>query len=665
MKKNYFFALFASLMLFMAMPATAQVTSMSDLFGKYKFTATITPTEAGAAYADFWSEDCEVVITEESSGWYLASIQGLMGADYAPAVSDFDATNHTFTVNNPNGNYKYWDDMSGYNGVTDTEGTGIGIADAYAMQFSFDPETKEITIPDFTIAGFAWPAGECVTTIYANVTNVKMTLIQAEKVEIPDITGQWTFAGSLRFPDKSPKSFTVDLEPSDATMKNWDATITFEGFESAAVTLPATFDGSLLEIPYDNLVLSEKDSIRLGTRTSATEKKGSLEFKYTSSTAMMLWNYIYVRKDTVKANADGEMVEGGMTYQVFEGDAYITREDPNAYDWSGTYNVTVPVEGCDVFDESEMFPTEFNMVISKTAAGFSITEFLGFNDYYVNYPLTVSADGKSAEVALTSYYGPAMLKYVGEVDGDYLYYVLSDGNGEATSLKLTLQDDGSIVLGDFCVQSWAWMANAYNPYVLMSSAKAKKEVFDWAGTYVLSADVTTEEGVDATSFPSEFEVEVQLYNDGKYRIAEFMDTNIYNTNQGNTVVEVAENGNSATISLSQAYGMFMLSVNYPNYMLLSDKDGAATSLNVVLGAGNVLTMDDFTVTALNYDTQASAKLATYSNVTLTKKAVDTAIENVVVENKAVEGIFDMQGRKINSITAPGLYIVNGAKVLVK
>ena len=661
MKKNYFFAFFAGLMLFMAMPISAQVSSMSDLFGKYKFTATITPTEAGAAYADFWTDECEVEITEDGSGWYLASIKNFLGADYSPSVSGFDATNNTFTVNNPNGNYKYWDDMSGYNGVTDTEGTGIGIADAYAMQFSFDPETKEITIPDFTIAGFAWPAGECVTTIYANVTNVKMTLLQAEKVEIPDIAGQWTFAGSLRYADKSPKSFTVDLEPSDATLKNWDAKVTFEGFESAAVTLPATFDGSLLVIPFDNLVLSEKDSIRLGTRTSATAKQGALEFKYTSSTAMMLWSYIYVRKDTIKANADGEMVEGGMTYQVFEGDAYITREDPNAYDWSGTYNVTVPASGCDVIDDSEVFPTEFNMVISKTAAGFSITEFLGYNDYLVNYPLTVAADGKSAEVALTSYYGPAMLKYIGEVDGDYSYHVLSDGNGAATSLRLTLQDDGSILIGDFCVQSWMWMANEYNPYVLMSSAKAVKEKFDWAGTYVLTANV---DAVDPSAFPAEFEVEVKLYDDGKYRIAKFMDTDIYSKNQGGTVVEVSEDGNSATISLAQSWGMFIVAGGYPDYMTMNDKDGAATSLNVVVADG-VLVMDDFTINAFNWDTNASSKLAAYSNVVLTKKAEETAIENVVAEAAAVEGIFDMQGRKIDAITAPGLYIVNGKKVLVK
>ena len=43
----------------------------------------------------------------------------------------------------------------------------------------------------------------------------------------------------------------------------------------------------------------------------------------------------------------------------------------------------------------------------------------------------------------------------------------------------------------------------------------------------------------------------------------------------------------------------------------------------------------------------------------------TAIENVEVENNAVKAIFDLTGRRIEAITAPGIYIVNGKKVLVK
>ena len=53
----------------------------------------------------------------------------------------------------------------------------------------------------------------------------------------------------------------------------------------------------------------------------------------------------------------------------------------------------------------------------------------------------------------------------------------------------------------------------------------------------------------------------------------------------------------------------------------------------------------------------------YQNVTATK--CPTGIENIVAENNAIKGIFDIQGRKVEEITAPGLYIVNGKKVLVK
>ena len=42
----------------------------------------------------------------------------------------------------------------------------------------------------------------------------------------------------------------------------------------------------------------------------------------------------------------------------------------------------------------------------------------------------------------------------------------------------------------------------------------------------------------------------------------------------------------------------------------------------------------------------------------------TAIENVEVENE-VKAIYDLTGRRVEAITAPGIYIVNGKKVLVK
>ena len=51
MRKNYFFMLLACLMFFVA-PTSAQVASMADLLGDYKYTSETKLTDAGQAYAD-------------------------------------------------------------------------------------------------------------------------------------------------------------------------------------------------------------------------------------------------------------------------------------------------------------------------------------------------------------------------------------------------------------------------------------------------------------------------------------------------------------------------------------------------------------------------------------------------------------------------------------
>ena len=43
----------------------------------------------------------------------------------------------------------------------------------------------------------------------------------------------------------------------------------------------------------------------------------------------------------------------------------------------------------------------------------------------------------------------------------------------------------------------------------------------------------------------------------------------------------------------------------------------------------------------------------------------TAIDEVKTENGEVKVIFDLTGRRVSEITSPGIYIVNGKKVLVK
>ncbi len=43
----------------------------------------------------------------------------------------------------------------------------------------------------------------------------------------------------------------------------------------------------------------------------------------------------------------------------------------------------------------------------------------------------------------------------------------------------------------------------------------------------------------------------------------------------------------------------------------------------------------------------------------------TGIDEVKTENGEVKTIYDLTGRRVEAITAPGIYIVGGKKVLVK
>jgi hypothetical protein len=653
MKKNYFSTLFAALMLFVAMPATAQVNAMSDLFGKWQFAATVTTTEAGAAHADKFKSECEVTIGKAESEYFMADIANFAGADYAMSVSGFNASTYTIEINGPNSaNYGIWE---GYIAVANAAGEwpfslwDVEGSVQYGMHMTVDPETKEITIPDFTIVSLDWQT--YTPTVLATVTNAKMTVIELDVKDTsnyPDLTGLWTWEGGLRTDTVSLQGFTVEFEMVDNQKDNWKATFTFGDYEP--FTLDATFDGELVTIPHDTTYLDKEEGIRFGTRSSATEGKSEFMFSYNSKTSMSLYNYIYVRKDVYS----GDTLKGGKIYQVFDG--YITRKNPDAYDWSGTYKVSVAEFEDLVEADTVSFPAEFDMVVEKRPGDlYEVTEFLGYKDLYFSF--TPADDDKSAEISLGGYSGAILQSFgqVGEGDNvDYAYHVVTDANAEPTTLTLTMNEDGTFSFADFSVSYKLYYAGTYEPIAAFYGAKATKEVFDWAGEYTLTATV---EEFDTTKCASEFDVKIEKFND-TYYITQFDGDKVYSLNYGGIEVEVTGN-NTAKI----ASGCFV-NGSYPVYITLDGVDDAAIEMTMD-NAGNI-NMADFLFHPFNYDTFAAGNpIAKYTNVVLTRKAGDAGIENMVTVNKTVEGIFDLLGRKLDVITAPGIYIVNGKKVVVK
>ena len=637
MKKNYFSFLIVALMLFVAMPVSAEVKSMADLYGKYKFTATITPTEAGQQYTDLWKSECEVIITKGANG-YVGTVTGLLGAEATQSVSSINLTDNHFDVINPNpNNYGLFTPYPDAIGVTDPALEDLQL---YTMEYHFNPETKEITIADFAIAGLSWPAPDYVLTanVLANVTNVKMELIEAEVIVIPEIAGEWTYTPYYADNDSTIfKEFTMNVVATDDTNKNWDVTFSFEGY--GEFTLPGTFDGLEFNIPYDSLYLDVENKIRFGKKANTAS---SFSFTYNTKTLMYQNDAFYIYKEETDTVIRVQRLRGGS----------IKREDPNAYKWDGTYEVSVKYnEDYDNADGIE-FPGNFDMVVVESNGSYAVNKFLGYD---CSFAFTPSENGKSATIDLAGYYGFVWLTSLGEIDGDYAYYILTDVNGQSTSLTVTLNEDGSMTIDDFSVCYHLWMADTNKALASMSKVSASKFEFDWSGEYTLTATVEAE-----GEYPAEFNVVVEATENG-YIIKEFMNNDVYTLNQGNMMLNAA--GKTASIALTKYYGYCFVGGSYPDYVTLNDKEGNATSLNVVYSNG-AITMDDFTVYAFNWDTNESSKLATYTNVVLTKNA-DNAVEKNVVENNTVEGIFDLLGRKHDAITAPGLYIVNGKKVLVK
>ena len=667
MKKNYFLSI--CLMLFVAVQATAQSFTIDQLFGKWQFTADVEYTDAATqSHKEILSGDCEAVISADET--YIAKIVGFAGSSVQQNINMIGAKNgqDMLKINNLN-NPQLWGSLflanaNGENPFGIWE-NGTEVVKSYGPVY-YNVYTTEglITIPDFTVVTLPGGYSELNPVVIAKYTNVKMTLVEAEVVEVADISGEYQFkAGAGTYDTMAgsaiPTEFAVTLAKTSEDNKSYDATIAIEGYN--AVTLPASYNGVSVLFDYDNTYLDEANGIRFAPMYG-NATVGSIEFKSQDETVFSLYSGFAFASDTTVKAADGvtdSLVVNGNYHQWYTSGTLKMATDAPAFDWAGVYTVkTTGENGLYIGDAAGFdWPTEFQIEVEYNEGWdmYLVTKVFGMDVTAINYgglDFIPAEDGKSVDIKTG---------YLYSVKPGEVYLALRDMNMSQDAIQMIVNEDGTMSVAGLSVVTTISgvetpTLNAF--YSNLAVTKEGAEAFDWTGTWEVT--VGNQTSYDGKTYPESFYMTIE-HNEawGMTLITQFMSKDVAGVNYGGILLTIAEDNKSAEMEVGVIAGG-----SYPDYLKIYDMNGT-TDYPIILTANEdgTISFEAFFLATYNWDTTALTPAVFCENVTATK--CTTAIEEVKGENVNVEAIFDMQGRQIDAITAPGLYIVNGKKVLVK
>ena len=471
-----------------------------------------------------------------------------------------------------------------------------------------------------------------------------------------------------------PTDFSIALTKSGDDNLAYTAIIAIEGYNN--VEMPATFDGNTLALAYDDTYLDEAKGIRFAPMYGSA-KKGTIEFKSQSESAFTLYSGFSFASDkmgkTKDETADSLYVNGEYHQWYIAGTLKSANGGSQAFTWDGTWNVKVGNPETDIIkagtEDISSWPAEFPMHVTyyEAIGMYYVDQLFGYDLYGVNQgglKLTPNADG-TATVALDGYYGCAFLKS----NGDGTFLQLTNSSGAATNFTITPNEDGSVKIEDLFIQTLDFATGAQTPVVFYQNMSAVKEgaeepAFDWTGDYKFKAGAVDIYCQDV-EFPAEFDVNIAYFDgsqygmDSYYYISSFMGKQL-----GQTIIKlnVAEDGNSAEMVVGGLCGAI---VPGELYYKIYDMNATTSPVKMTLNDDGTISIANFFIKVLNYNDNSEVAGAFYKNAVLVAAGSSSSVENVNTENNVVKGIFDIQGRRIEQITAPGLYIVNGKKILVK
>ncbi|MEE1121782.1 MAG: hypothetical protein UHT92_08915 [Prevotella sp.] len=683
MKKLYL--LFTMAALLFSVSANAAVESMADLFGKYKFTATVNVTDAGQSYTEHFKSECDVTVAKCSMGIYDGEIVGLAGAEGAPqSISGFDLTAKTIKIGNPNGggNTPVW---SGGVYMSNAEGVYPFAGNFNDILYTFDPETKTITLPDFTMVSVNH--GAMTAIVLATFTNAKLTLVESESVDVADLSGDWHFTagkGTYDVMENStlPTEWDMTLTAKDDSKKNYDLSLKLGEFAPLALT--AKFDGVTLTIPFDETSYFDFEN-KIGiVNMYGVARPGEITFNMVNENQLSLTSGMTIAQDSISPE-----VPGGYMQWYMSGSAKRDGADAPAFTWPGTY--TLKSGSFNVFDGGSDFAAESELVVEYNAEWgiYLVTKFLGYDVVNINYggiDFEPSAtDPNVAHIKLQSAYGGSM--YVKSAEG--VFYKLVDANGGTESLELKSNGDGTFSLSPFFVVKGEY--GKETTYVAgfdkntVKVKEAEEEKIEWPGTYTLkSGNFQVFDG--GSDFAAESEMVIE-YNEGWgiYLVTKFLGYDVVNINYGGIDFEPsATDPLASSILLQSAYGgsMYIKSVEGVFYKLV-DEQGGATALELKSNGDGTFSLSPFFVVKGEYGKETTYVAGFSQNVVTKGTSTDiTAVEtndNIQVVNGEVVlseaqpvVVYDFAGRVVFEGTtshisglANGMYVVKTPSAVMK